>query len=223
MSNSREFDLVVFGATGFTGQLVVKALKESAQKDLKWAIAGRREDALKKIAEGTSASVIICDSGKVDQCKDLAERTGVVLAMAGPFALIGRNILKACVDAGTDYADITGETMPFVRDSIRDHHDLAIKNCARIVHCCGYDSVPSDLMARKALNAIRAEDLADSVKVLLGCDSDRTDVPISGGSVASGINMVEYLMENRDDIKNYKNPYSCGGEPSDVTAERKKA
>ena len=79
-----------------------------------------------------------------------------MLAMAGPYHLIGRNMLKACVDCGTDYADITGETMPYVRDSVRDYHELAKKNGARIVHCCGFDSVPSDLLARKAIATIRA-------------------------------------------------------------------
>lgn len=78
-------------------------------------------------------------------------RTSVVLAMAGPYSFIGRNIVKACAECGTDYADITGETVPFVRDSIKQYHELAKEKGSRIVHCCGYDSVPSDILAKKAL------------------------------------------------------------------------
>jgi len=90
-------------------------------------------------------------------------RTNVVLAMAGPFSIIGRNIVKACAESGTDYADITGETVPFVRDSIKNLHELAKEKGSRIVHCCGYDSVPSDLLAKKVLETIRSQSKSGNV------------------------------------------------------------
>lgn len=95
-------------------------------------------------------------------------RSNVVLSMAGPYARIGGNLLKACVDCGTDYADITGETVPFVRDSIKNYHELAKKNGARIVHCCGYDSVPFDLLSRKAIKEIRSYNKDDTVNMIIG-------------------------------------------------------
>jgi len=120
-------------------------------------------------------------------------------------------MLKACVDCGTDYADITGETMPYVRDSIRDYDALAKEHGARIVHCSGYDSVPSDLLARKALKTIRAKNQTDQVRIIIGADADKTDGAASGGTLASGIGIIEYLMANKHELKDMKNPYMLGG------------
>jgi len=132
-------------------------------------------------------------------------------------------MLKACVDCGTDYADITGETMPYVRDSIRDYDALAKEHGARIVHCSGYDSVPSDLLARKALKTIRAKNQTDQVRIIIGADADKTDGAASGGTLASGIGIIEYLMANKHELKDMKNPYMLGGEPEGITEERKAA
>jgi len=143
-------------------------------------------------------------------------RTNVVLAMAGPYHFIGRNILKACVDCGTDYADITGETFPYVRDSVRDYNELAKKNGARIVHCCGFDSVPSDLLARKAILAIRNKNKSDRVKMMIACDGDYTAGEASGGTLATACGIFEYVMENKHEIKNLKNPFLLGGEQEGI-------
>jgi short subunit dehydrogenase-like uncharacterized protein len=93
-------------------------LKEHAPKDLKWAIAGRRAAALQEIIAGDKIGKILCEADDIKQNEELAKRTKVVLSLAGPFAKYGRNLVKACAENGTDYADITGEIALFVKDSV---------------------------------------------------------------------------------------------------------
>ena len=139
MSN-REFDIVLFGATGFTGKLTGQYL--AAHKPGTWAIAGRNADKLKAL--GFDAPQIIVDAKDPKACADVAKRAKVVCTTVGPYSIYGGPLVAACAEAGTHYCDLTGE-VHFMRASIDANHERATQTGARIVHTCGFDSIPSDL------------------------------------------------------------------------------
>ncbi len=139
---SREFDVVLYGATGFTGQQTVRYFAQHAPKDVNWAIAGRNLQKLEALQAGVP--ILIADSARTDECTALAARTRVLLTTAGPYALYGDKIVAACVDSGTHYVDITGE-VAWVRSLIDKYHHRAQEQGVRIVPFCGFDSVPADL------------------------------------------------------------------------------
>ncbi|MDH3334969.1 MAG: saccharopine dehydrogenase NADP-binding domain-containing protein, partial [Gammaproteobacteria bacterium] len=147
----RNYDVIVYGATGFTGQLVAAYLARQygVGDDLRWAIAGRSETKLRSVREslGDSASdlnLIVADSTDPVALAALAGQTRVVLSTVGPYALYGSELVAACVDAGTDYCDLAGEVQ-WIRKMIDTHQERAAQTGARIVHCCGFDSIPSDI------------------------------------------------------------------------------
>ena len=144
---SRAYDVVVLGATGYTGKLVVDYLnKAPAGRFIKWAVAGRSEEKLKQFlaSRSSSASIIVADCTNEQSLDRLCAATTVVIACAGPFALIGMPVVDACMRNKTHYVDITGE-FQFVRQVIEKHHAAAVEQGVFIVPCCGFDSVPSDL------------------------------------------------------------------------------
>ena len=145
----REFDLVIYGASGFTGRQVVKNFKEFAPASLKWAIAGRNREKLELVLKNEGLSVeqvpiIVADSQDDDDLQLLAARTHVVVSTAGPYTTHAPFFIRACVEQGTHWCDITGETA-FVRQMIDLYHEEAREKGVKIVPFCGFDSVPSDL------------------------------------------------------------------------------
>ncbi|MGN6103961.1 MAG: saccharopine dehydrogenase family protein, partial [Kofleriaceae bacterium] len=138
--SSREFDLVLFGATGFTGRLVADHLKRSPDP-LRWAIAGRNRDKLAALELGVP--VVLADAHDRRALDELVRRTAVVCTTVGPYAKYGSDLVAACADAGTHYCDLTGEVQ-WMRRMIDAHHDRARATGASILHTCGYDSIPSD-------------------------------------------------------------------------------
>lgn len=147
-ATARPHDIVVFGATGFTGQLVVRHLARAAPAGVRWAIAGRSLDKLKQVAEdaGVDVPMLRVDVSDPASLRSMAESTRVVLTTVGPYAEYGEPLVRACVDVGTDYVDITGEP-DFVEDIQEKHHAAAAAKGLRIVSCCGFDSIPHDLGA----------------------------------------------------------------------------
>src|SRR3954468_13269220 len=138
---SREFDLVVFGATGFTGKLVADYIARSPHEP-RWAIAGRNKAKLEALALGVP--VLVADALDADAVAAIARRTKVICTTAGPYAKYGTEIVAACAEAGTHYCDLTGEVQ-WMRRTIDAYDERAKATGARIVHTCGFDSIPSDL------------------------------------------------------------------------------
>lgn len=200
----RPFDVVLFGATGFTGKLVAEYVAEhAAGNGLRWAIAGRSREKLEAVRRDLASReeglaelpILIADSHDVAALDRLAPQTRVVCTTVGPYAKYGKELAHACARHGTSYCDLTGEPN-FVRSVIDECHDVARGTHARIVHCCGYDSIPSDLGAHMAwdhANRTHGEGLS-WVKIFTG----RTKGAASGGTVASALGIMEAAKQSRD-------------------------
>jgi len=151
-ASSRQYDLVLYGATGFVGRQTVAYLAHHPQVKslgLKWALAGRSASKLQAIRQACGAAragVLVAQAHDANAIDELARSAAVVLSTAGPFALYGSELVSACVRHGTHYVDITGET-PWVKGLIARHHARAMETGARIIPFCGFDSIPSDISA----------------------------------------------------------------------------
>jgi short subunit dehydrogenase-like uncharacterized protein len=137
---SREYDVVLLGASGFTGALTAEYLAKNAPADLRWAVAGRNKQKLEVFGK----DVLHADVTDPKSVQALAESTKVVATTVGPYVQYGEPVVAACADAGTDYLDLTGES-EFVDRMYVGYHDRALHTGARIVHACGFDSIPYDL------------------------------------------------------------------------------
>ena len=210
--NEREFDVVVYGATGFTGQLVAEYLlgRYGIGDDLRWAVAGRSEEKLRRMRRelGPAAEqlpMIVADSTDEDAVGELASRTRVVLTTVGPYALYGSNLVAACVEHGTDYCDLAGEAQ-WIRKMIDTHHERAQATGARIVHCCGFDSIPMDIGVyflqeeAKARHGAYCESIALYVKATKGT--------MSGGTMASMSNIIQEAKRDRSIARILADPYA---------------
>lgn len=150
--SARPYDLVVLGATGFTGGLVADYLAEHAPPETRWAIAGRSAEKLETVGARLRARACppaaaeVADTGAPDALLALAHETRVLLTTVGPYERYGLPVVEACVKAGTHYADITGEP-PFVAQTVERFHEAAEAKQVAVVSCCGFDSVPHDLGA----------------------------------------------------------------------------
>lgn len=150
MKQDREFDVIVYGASGFTGQLVAEYLNEryGSGDKLRWALAGRNAEKILAAAQAVGLpddmTIIAADSADGDALKAMVERTSVILTAVGPYQLYGSDLVQACVNAGTDYVDLCGEPN-WMREMIDQHSDAARESGARIVFSCGFDSIPFDL------------------------------------------------------------------------------
>ena len=151
---ARDHDIVIFGATGFTGELTAAYLAENAPMGLRWALAGRNQDKLEKVRSRLATidpalaelPLLRADSSDAESLRAVAESTRVVITTVGPYLLHGEPLVAACAEAGTDYLDLTGEP-EFVDQMFLKHHDRAVETGARIVHAAGFDSIPHDLGA----------------------------------------------------------------------------
>lgn len=183
----RPLDVVVHGASGFVGRLLARHLATHAPEGIRVALSGRSVERITDVRDelGLSAAgwpVVVADAHDHTALADLAERARVVATTVGPYARHGLPLVAACARAGTEYVDLTGEVL-FVRRSIDDHHAPAERSGARIVHSCGWDSVPSDLsvlIASERAHADRAGDLAWATLELVSARGG-----VSGGTVDS--------------------------------------
>jgi short subunit dehydrogenase-like uncharacterized protein len=207
-SDDRRFDLVVFGATSFVGQILCRHLVERHGTDgrIRWAIAGRSQAKLDQVAADTGAHVeqIVVDASDAAGLADLARSTRVVISTVGPYALYGSPLVAAVAAAGTGYCDLTGETQ-WMRRMIDAHQAEAEASGARIVHTCGFDSIPSDVgvwfTQQRAIEQ-------------LGQPCTRIEMRVhamkggaSGGTIASMLNLMEEAAADKELRKLLADPY----------------
>ena len=218
----RSFDVLLWGATGFTGQLVAEYLARhyGVGRDLRWALGGRSKGKLEKVRAALAAvdpragelPLLVGDGTDRASLDRLAIDASVVCSTVGPYALHGRELVAACVEAGTDYCDLTGEPH-FVRAMIDAHHERAGATGARIVHCCGYDSIPSDLgtlmLQERAKKAHGAP--CSAVKHLAG----EAKGGMSGGTAASMVALMDEASRDPGVRRLLNDPYSLDPDRGD--------
>ncbi|HET9991112.1 MAG TPA: saccharopine dehydrogenase NADP-binding domain-containing protein [Kofleriaceae bacterium] len=204
----RDFDLVLLGATGFTGKLVAQYLDKHA---MRWALAGRNRDKLEDVKRSLTSDVpiIVADALDPAACESLAARTKVLCTTVGPYTKYGSEVVGACAAAGTHYCDLTGE-VSWMRTMIDAHHETARKTGARIVHASGFDSIPSDLgtWATQQEFIARFGAPAHSVTAYYGAISGG----FSGGTAGSMF-VIADAMENREVRRVLGNPYGLDPDP----------
>lgn len=203
--SDREFDLVLFGATGFTGKLVGEYIAK--QRPAKWAIAGRSRDKLEAL--GLDVPIVIADAMDPAQCSAIARRARVVCTTVGPYQRYGSALVAACAEAGTHYCDLTGE-VNWMRAMIDAHHARAKQTGARIVHTCGFDSIPSDLgtWATQQEFIRRFGRPARRVTAFYGEQSGG----MSGGTAESGFAIAD-AMRDPAVRRVLRNPYGLDPDP----------
>lgn len=196
--HQREHDIVLFGATGFVGKLTAEYLAQHVPDGVGVALAGRTRSKLETIRDGLPGKaadwpVVIADSSDEASLKTLAENARVVISTVGPYAKYGLPLVEACATAGTDYVDLTGEVL-FVRESIDRFQKLAERTGARIVHSCGFDSVPSDLGAFVLSEKVHADDAGDLGDTTLYMSMKGG---VSGGTVASAMIQLDEIRADK--------------------------
>lgn len=205
-------DLIVYGATSFVGQIITRYLAEhfGTQGRLKWAIAGRSEEKLAGLrgSLGLAAGklpIVLADAADEAALRRMCVSTRVVLSTVGPYALYGEPLVKVCAATGTDYCDLTGEVQ-WVRRMIRSYEGAARKSGARIVHCCGFDSIPSDLGVHFLQQRARERFGHPCSEVKLRVKAMRGG--FSGGTYASTMNFTREVAADPALRKEVANPYS---------------
>ena len=214
MSGDRELDVVVFGATGFTGRLVAEHLVGAygVDRDVTWAMAGRSEARLEavrdEIGAPPSTSLVVADSADAASLTAMARRARCVLTTVGPYISYGEGLVRACAETGTDYVDLSGEVL-WMRDMIERYQHTAAESGARIVHSAGFDSIPFDLGVLFLQRA--AEQRFGSP-----CHRVRTRVvdlrgAFSGGTVATSIATMEAVRADPDRLHVLLDPFALAG------------
>ncbi|MEV5079835.1 saccharopine dehydrogenase family protein [Streptomyces sp. NPDC093064] len=183
-NSDRPYDVVLFGATGFVGALTAEYLAAHAPEGLRWAIAGRSEERLRELRErlpsGASVGVLRADAADPDSLRDLARQARVLATTVGPYAAVGEELVAACADSGTDYLDLCGE--PEFVDLVYVRHDARARETgARLVHACGFDSIPPDLGVY-----FTVRQLPEGVPLTVD-GFVRVDAAFSGGTLASAL------------------------------------
>ena len=209
--NSPKYDLVIFGATGFVGRILCQYLLQQTdtQGGLTWAIAGRSSPKLDTLLaalgpRATHLPKIIADITDESSLRHLCAQTRVVISTVGPYALYGEPLVKVCAESGTDYCDLTGESQ-WIRQMIQQYDATARQSGARIIHCCGFDSIPSDLGVYY---------LQQQAQQRFGQPCDRVNMRlkdarggVSGGTAASGINLIKEASADPMLREELTNPY----------------
>ena len=208
---AKPFDVIVFGATGFTGRQSVRAMvHRAATRPLRWAVAGRNEARLRGViqemvpAAAVQPGIVIADAEQLDSLQALASQTAVLLNLAGPYALTGETVVQACIAQGTHHLDLTGETF-WVRQLIERHHRAAQRAQVKVIACCGYEALPFDLATLWAAQQLqqRTGEACREVKLVVSFTGKRITSAkdaVSGGTVASMRALLE--LDTTDCVRN---------------------
>jgi short subunit dehydrogenase-like uncharacterized protein len=202
VGEERAHDLVLFGATGFTGGLTADYLAANGPAQMRWALVGRNRSKLEAVAARLAASdsvapapeILVADAADAATLKEVAESTRVVVTTVGPYALYGAPLVAASAAAGTDYVDLTGEP-EFVDRMWIENHAAAERSGARIVHCCGFDSIPHDLGAY-----FTVKQLPEGVPLTVN-GHVRSNAEFSGGTYHSAINAFARFRQTQATAK----------------------
>jgi short subunit dehydrogenase-like uncharacterized protein len=211
-SNKRPLDIIVWGASGFTGRLVVEylATRYPPGESLRWAIGGRNREKLERALDdihfpAERPEIIVADGLDIASMRDMAGRTRVVITTVGPYAKYGSPLVQACAESGTDYCDLAGETQ-WIRRMIDEHEETARKTGARILMSCAFDSVPSDI----GVHVINREAVrihgkpCRSVRMLVRAMKGGA----SGGTLASILNVIDEARGDRSIARLLNDPYA---------------
>jgi len=221
---NREFDVVVWGATGFTGKWVAKYLFEQYQgTNLKWAIAGRNTEKIQEVRsfigdEDGRIPSILADSTQEESLRSMVASTKVIITTVGPYAYYGSLLVKVCAELGTHYVDLSGEA-PWIRRMVDSYQGTAEKSGARIVNCCGFDSIPSDMgtfYIQQKAKQLHGEYL-DEVRFVL----KKMKGGASGGTIHSMFNVLKEAVEDKAVRQLLANPYSLNPDPKFKGPDRK--
>lgn len=205
----REFDLVLFGATGFVGRLTAQYLAEAAPADARIALAGRSPEKLTAVRDELGAPaalwpLLVADSSDQVALDALAARTKVVVTTVGPYLRYGLPLAQACANAGTHYADLTGESL-YIRECMDRFGDRAAETGAKIVNSCGYDSIPSDLSVYRLYRRSVEDNTGELTDTTLVA---RLKGGASGGTIDSGRAMMEAVAADPAKASVLSHPYS---------------
>jgi len=206
------YDLVVFGATSFVGKILCRYLWEEfgAHGELKWCAAGRSMAKLEQLRSSLGATagtlpLVVADAADEAALLKLCASTRVVVSTVGPYALYGEPLIKACSESGTDYCDLTGEVQ-WIRRMVQRYEATARQSGARIVHCCGFDSIPSDLGVHFLQSQAMQQFGTPCTRVKMRVKAMRGG--FSGGTVASLMNVVKEAAADPALRKELADPYS---------------
>jgi short subunit dehydrogenase-like uncharacterized protein len=209
MSTDREFDIILYGASGFVGQLTAAYLAKAAG-DARIALAGRSQEKLLAVREALgdkaqSWPIIIADASEQSTLDAMAARTQVLVTTVGPYIRYGLPMVAACAAAGTDYADLTGETL-FIRESIDLYHKQAADTGARIVNSCGFDSIPSDLTVFALYRQAQRDNAGELTDTNLVVRAFKAGM--SAGTAASGMELMRAVSEDAEARRLVNDPYT---------------
>jgi short subunit dehydrogenase-like uncharacterized protein len=208
--DTKELDLVIFGATGFTGNFVVQEvvktlpqIESQLRRSLRWGVAGRSEGRLKQVVakveqlnpQTRPPTILVADVTSHDSIHELARRTKVVISCVGPYRLYGEPLVKACIHHGTSYVDITGET-GFILNSIFRHNEKARHSDVAIVHACGYDSVPAEMGVLYGTRLLEAKNaIPSSIEIFYTFTGGSFGAQLNTGTYASAIHEMGHMYE----------------------------
>ncbi len=208
--NNPQYDIIIFGATSFVGKIICKYLCDQDHNNTSWAMAGRSEQKLKDLQKelgdvATNLPLIVVDANDSMGLKAMCQQTKVILTTVGPYDLYGEPVVKTCVETGTDYCDLTGEAH-WIKKMLDKYETTAKDTGARIVHCTGFDSIPSDLGVYHLQREAKKQFGEYCSEVKLRIKNMRGSA--SGGTIATALNIAKLVRKDPDVKKILVNPYA---------------
>ncbi len=219
---NKKFDLIIWGSTGYTGKLVCEYIfKNYKRANLKWALGGRNELKMKRLISSLDLKDIpylVADSNNKNSLFEMTKMTRTICSTVGPYAKYGTLLVESCIKSKTNYCDITGETH-WIREIIDKYHNKALKNKVKIIHACGFDSVPSDLGVLYAQNKMKEDTGKYASKICMRVVSMKGGV--SGGTIHSFLNILEESKKNNSVRKIINNPHSLNPKANRISSDER--